>query len=453
MKVDFRRLTWENYPSTDTPINADNLNRLEEGVAGLYSDVAEIEQELGEGVGEYVSDWLNEHVDPVGSAVVVDDTLSIEGAAADAKKTGDEISSLKEDLAHITSSAVPTSVRQAIKTLFETGGYADTGLTDEMAVISSWASQVTGITLNQSSISISGATTSQLVATTTPTGGAVTWSSSDTSVATVSSSGLVTGVGNGSCTITATAGDVSATCTATVSGFKSLVSISAVYTQSGTVYNTDTLDSLKDDLVVTAHYDDTTTATVTGYTLSGTLTAGTSTITVSYGGKTTTFNVTVTEKQTIHITYTQGSIGAGTTDANRVTGVITDLLHFGDESYRLSVADGYSVYPFGFNASNSESSAGTRSGSNILYTYAQSDSGFVASKNSDISGTLSANSIALGNKNNYGWKTEDIIYSFAKTGSYDYSFKGLGFLVKKNDESSILPDGIASVVTFELVEA
>lgn len=72
-----------------------------------------------------------------------------------------------------------------------------------------------------------------------------------------------------------------------------LVSISAVYTQSGTVYDTDSLDSLKTDLVVTALYDDQTTETVTTYTLSGTLTEGTSTITVSYGGKTTTFNVTV----------------------------------------------------------------------------------------------------------------------------------------------------------------
>lgn len=74
-----------------------------------------------------------------------------------------------------------------------------------------------------------------------------------------------------------------------------LSSISAVYTQSGTVYTIDSLDSLKSDLVVTAHYSDSTTATVTNYVLSGTLTAGTSTITVAYGGKTTTFNVTVTE--------------------------------------------------------------------------------------------------------------------------------------------------------------
>ncbi len=75
-----------------------------------------------------------------------------------------------------------------------------------------------------------------------------------------------------------------------------LTSISAVYTQSGTVYDTDSLDSLKSDLVVTAHYSDSSTATLSSsdYTLSGTLTAGTSTITVSYAGKTTTFTVTVT---------------------------------------------------------------------------------------------------------------------------------------------------------------
>lgn len=72
-----------------------------------------------------------------------------------------------------------------------------------------------------------------------------------------------------------------------------LTRISCVYTQSGTVYDTDSLDSLKSDLVVTAHFSDGTTQIVTTYTLSGTLTEGTSTITVSYGGKTTTFNVTV----------------------------------------------------------------------------------------------------------------------------------------------------------------
>lgn len=76
-----------------------------------------------------------------------------------------------------------------------------------------------------------------------------------------------------------------------------LVSISAVYTQAGAVYDTDSLDSLKSNLIVTATYSDSSTAVIpsTDYTLSGTLTEGTSTITVSYQGKMATFNVTVTE--------------------------------------------------------------------------------------------------------------------------------------------------------------
>ena len=75
---------------------------------------------------------------------------------------------------------------------------------------------------------------------------------------------------------------------------KALLSITAVYTQSGTVYDTDSLDSLKSDLVVTAHYDDGTTTDVTSAcTLSGTLAEGTSAITVTYQEKTATFDVVV----------------------------------------------------------------------------------------------------------------------------------------------------------------
>ena len=169
---------------------------------------------------------------------------------------------------------------------------------------------VQSIYLNTNSILINTiGGTSQLTATTSPSGATVTWSSSDSSVATVSSSGLVTSVALGSCTITATAGSKTAACAVTVAQ-KTLSSISAVYTQSGTVYTTDSLDSLKSDLVVTAHWSDNTTSTVSSsdYTLSGTLTAGTSTVTVSYGGKTTTFNVTVTAAPTlssISAVYTQ----------------------------------------------------------------------------------------------------------------------------------------------------
>lgn len=101
----------------------------------------------------------------------------------------------------------------------------------------------------------------------------------------------------GTSTVTVTYNGKTDTFTVNVTAVPTLSSISAAYTQSGTVYDGDTLDSLKDDLVVTAHYSDSSTQTVPAadYTLSGTLTVGTSTITVSYGGKTTTFNVVVTE--------------------------------------------------------------------------------------------------------------------------------------------------------------
>lgn len=73
-----------------------------------------------------------------------------------------------------------------------------------------------------------------------------------------------------------------------------IVSISAVFDQADAVIlDTDDLDTLKQYLTVTATYEDLSTREIIGYTLSGTLTVGTSTITVSYGGKTATFTVTV----------------------------------------------------------------------------------------------------------------------------------------------------------------
>lgn len=96
-----------------------------------------------------------------------------------------------------------------------------------------------------------------------------------------------------------------------------LSSISAVYTQSGTVWTTDTLDSLKTNLVVTAHYSDSTSEVLAGsaYTLSGTLTEGTRTITVGYGGKTATFTVVVTQKQKNTVAW----VGGGTSSSHTVT--------------------------------------------------------------------------------------------------------------------------------------
>lgn len=68
-----------------------------------------------------------------------------------------------------------------------------------------------------------------------------------------------------------------------------LSSISAIYTGGSVPAGTAVSDLT--GIVVTAHCSDGTSKTVTGYTLSGTIAEGNNTVTVSYGGKTTTFSV------------------------------------------------------------------------------------------------------------------------------------------------------------------
>lgn len=111
-----------------------------------------------------------------------------------------------------------------------------------------------------------------------------------------------------------------------------LVSISAVYTQGGaTVYDNASLNDLKPSLVVTAHYDDNTSEVVQGYTLTGTLTAGTSTVNVTYEGLTTTFSVTVTAFPFVFTQWIENVDGA---DSWIDTGVVPD----DDFGFKVSVS-------------------------------------------------------------------------------------------------------------------
>lgn len=259
------------------------------------SDLSLIQQAIDstnpEAIAEGVSDWMDEHLTP--TTPVVDDTLTVSGAAADAKATGDRIAEIEQ------TGGLTSAVKSALLQIAQKVAYIDEhGQTyyDDLYDALYPEIVVTNITLNQSSLLFGSLnTTQQLIATTTPSGGAVTWTSSNSSVATVSQTGLVTSAAYGNATITATSGGISATCSVAVEQ-ATVTNISASYTQSGTVYDTDTLDSLKNDLVVTATWSSGTTSTVASndYTLSGTLETGTSTITVSYSGKTTTFDVTVT---------------------------------------------------------------------------------------------------------------------------------------------------------------
>ena len=137
---------------------------------------------------------------------------------------------------------------------------------------------------------------------------------------------------SGSISIQRVTGDVVITAVAT----KALNSITATYTQSGTVYDTDSLDDLKSDLVVVANYSDGTSETVTDYTLSGTLAEGTSVVTVSYGGKTATFSVIVASALS---DYTLCDYIKCTSTAYSLTnkGVLTDIAMHSDYTLETSL--------------------------------------------------------------------------------------------------------------------
>ena len=75
---------------------------------------------------------------------------------------------------------------------------------------------VTGLTLEPKNLTLTDGETYQLKAVTTPEGSSLTWTSSNTSVVKVNSSGRVTAVGTGTATITVKAGQLSLTCKVTV---------------------------------------------------------------------------------------------------------------------------------------------------------------------------------------------------------------------------------------------
>lgn len=157
---------------------------------------------------------------------------------------------------------------------------------------------VSSVSLDKTSLSFTGTGASQtLTATLSPgnaTNKAVTWSSSNTSVATVSN-GVVKAVGFGTATITAKSNNgKTASCTVNVK--KEEITALTIATQpTRTSYSVgDTLNTA--GLTLKATYNNDTVKTISsGFTcnVSKLTSTGSQTVTVSYGGKTVSFKVSV----------------------------------------------------------------------------------------------------------------------------------------------------------------
>lgn len=172
---------------------------------------------------------------------------------------------------------------------------------------------VTGVSLNKTNASLEVSDTLQLTATVTPsnaTNKAVTWKSNNTTVASVSNTGLITAKAAGSAAITVTTADggFTATCNVTVTApvpVLTSITLSGNYQKSFRVNDTFNHDGL----VVTANYSVGGSHVVNDYVISepNMSTAGTKTVTVSYtDGVTKTASYQITVDNLVSITLSGG---------------------------------------------------------------------------------------------------------------------------------------------------
>ena len=165
---------------------------------------------------------------------------------------------------------------------------------------------ITSVTLNKTSITLTEQETFQLSASVSPdnaTDKTVAWSSSNTAIATVSNNGLVTAVKEGTATITAKAGDKTATCTVTVS--KKVIPVTAITLNKTSLALTEQ-ESFQlsaavspddaTDKTVTWSSSNTSVATVSQNGLVTAIAVGSATITATAGEKKATCTVTVNRR-------------------------------------------------------------------------------------------------------------------------------------------------------------
>ena len=165
---------------------------------------------------------------------------------------------------------------------------------------------VTSVTLNKTELTLTEGDSETLTATVKPddaTDKTVTWTSSDASIASVDANGKVTAVKDGSATITAKAGEKTATCAVTVS--KNVVAVTSV-TLNKTELTLTEGDS--ETLAATVKPDDATDRTVTWSTSDATVAAvdnngkitavkeGSATITAMAGEESATCAVSISKK-------------------------------------------------------------------------------------------------------------------------------------------------------------
>lgn len=216
-----------------------------------------------------------------------------------------------------------------------------------------------------------------------------------------------------------------------------LLSIQATYTQSGTVFSLDPLDSLRSDLVVKGRYSDNSLRTITEYTLSGTLVTGqTCTITATYESFTATFDVVVSSTVPTEIFTTGRTLhqtGGTITDSDGVyTFTPTSDLFLDDDWTLYAYIDGTSnrvkvntVYGHTIRVVYDVTLTG--SGNNIKSTFK-----LYISSSSGVTGQTRYKDFTLNGVGHFGGSVDIVVSNDGMpsgTGTVDNDTKNLGYQI------------------------
>ena len=95
-------------------IDVDTAGTIQDQISKLFNEKvnnSDMQTYVTNSMPTYITNWLNTNVNPVGSAVVVDSSLTIQGAAADAKVVGNLKSAM-----NLLHDEIPTTVQTYVFT-------------------------------------------------------------------------------------------------------------------------------------------------------------------------------------------------------------------------------------------------------------------------------------------------------------------------------------------------
>ncbi|MCG9969971.1 Ig-like domain-containing protein, partial [Pelotomaculum terephthalicicum JT] len=268
--------------------------------------------------------WLNKAVDTITAGATDQLTATIGTTGASQNVTW---ASSNPAVATVSDTGLVTAVAPGTANIIATN--AD-GSLNATCVVTVPPVAVTGVSLDKSSDNIVAGGTDQLTATVAPanaTNQNVTWASDNTAVATVSDTGLVTGVAPGTANITVTTADGSFTATCAVTVQATAVGVTGVsLNKSSTTITVGGTDQLTATMTpanatnqnVTWASSDTAVATVSGSGLVTAVAPGSANITVTTadGGFTATCAVTVADENAP--AWTSGSVLTATVSGSSV---------------------------------------------------------------------------------------------------------------------------------------